>query len=342
MPKFSPFPKVKARTFTTMEEHNYQAVCDSIRQLEARISALQSENNALKLQSQSQSASSLFRIPDPIRIIPSFDGNKKQLTAWLTTVRRTLSLFTNNTTPPELLAIYEQTIINKIEGRARDTICVNGNPSTFEEAAEILQSVYGDRNTIATYQTQLWSMKMNESLNIHYKKVKEIMISMKSVARENDLYAKHWQAINHFLEQECLAAFINGLSKPYFGYAQTAQPNDLESAYAFLCRFQNAEKTKTQTQAVFEQNQSGKAFNNKKDKTSEKKFNSYSPKPQSDRQKPTPMDIDPTLRVSNRNKIFAHTTNNDEDSDSAEEVEQETPEQEEVNFQILSHENFPI
>lgn len=74
-------------------------------------------------------------------IIPGFDGKKKQLTAWLTTVKTTLDLCRNSVTP-EIFSVYEQTAINKIEGKARDTICVNGNPANFEEVAEILQNVY--------------------------------------------------------------------------------------------------------------------------------------------------------------------------------------------------------
>lgn len=98
------------------------------------------------------------------------------------------------------------------------------------------------------------------------------MVNMKSLARQNHTYATHWEAINQFLEQECLAAFINGLSKPYFGYAQTAQPADLEDAYAFLCRFQNAEKTKSQTQAAYDQ----QPHTSKYVKPSNKPFNKQS------------------------------------------------------------------
>jgi hypothetical protein len=33
------------------------------------------------------------------------------------------------------------------------------------------------------------------------------------------------------------------LRKPYFGYANAARPNDLEEAYAFLCKYHSNEKT---------------------------------------------------------------------------------------------------
>lgn len=137
----------------------------------------------------------------------------------------------------DVYSIYEQTIINKIEGKARDTICVNGDPTTFVEVAEILRAIYGDKNDMATYQTQLWSLKMEDSLNTYYKRTKEITQNMKSLAKQRQLYNNHWEAINDFLDQECLAAFINGLNKQYFGYAQASKPDGLESANAFLCKF---------------------------------------------------------------------------------------------------------
>lgn len=355
--KVQPFIKVCTRKFTKMDAVDLQALFNQIQNMEQRIAALQEENNNLRQQQQQlqeqrvqlqapvveNRRTDFYRIPDPIRTIPSYDGNKKQLSSWLSSARRTLNLFRPLVTA-ELLAVYEQAIINKIDGKARDTICVNGNPNTFEEAAEILLSVYGDRNNIATYQTQLWSLKMTDSLHIYYKRTKEIMINMKSLARQNETYNRHWEAINLFLEQECLAAFINGLSKPYFGYAQTAQPSDLETAYAFLCRFQNAERTKNQTQAAFDQQpQSSKSV-----KPANKPFNKQTdmqfparPRPMSDRQRPTPMEIDPSLR-SNQNKIFNH---NAEQNDSDEPAENNDTEDEldesDVNFQITPNHITP-
>lgn len=348
MRRFNPVPKVKPLRYheRNMEQVNLQAIFDQIQNLEHRLGALQVENNNLQqqqqqLQQQRQALvvedrrTDFFRIPDPIRMIPSFDGNKRQLSHWLDTARRALNLCRPHVAP-DLFAVYEQAVINKIEGKARDMICVNGNPTTFDEVAEILQSVYGDRNNIATYQTQLWSLKMTESLHIYYKKTKEIMVNMKSLAKQNPTYANHWDAINHFLEQECLAAFINGLSKPYFGYAQTAQPSDLENAYAFLCRFQNAEKTKSHTQAAFDQQPHG----SKNFKSSNKPFSKQSDtpstrhKPLSDRQKMTPMEVDPSLR----SRVYNHDAEQKNDDDthdthSEDDSEDEVSEQS-VNFQI--------
>lgn len=243
-----PFIKVKTRKFVNMEQVNLQQLYDNMVALEHRLNTLHLENNQLRGQNAAPAVrevaqADIFRIPDPIKSIPTFDGNKKQLSAWLATAERTLQLFRERVTP-DAFSIHEQTIINKVEGKARDTICVNGNPTTFAEVATVLRAIYGDRNDMSTYQTQLWTLKMDDSIHSYYKRTKEIIQNMKSLAKEKENYRNHWKAINEFLDQECLAAFINGLSRPYFGYAQASRPEDLENAYAFLCKFQNAEQTK--------------------------------------------------------------------------------------------------
>lgn len=221
--------------------------------------------------------------------------------------------------------MYEQSIINKITGEARDTLCSNGNPQTFDDAANVLLNSFGDKNTIATYQTQIWNMRMEES----HRKAKEMMVNIKSLAKEDVTYAAHWDAINQFIEKECLAAFINGLRKPYFGYAQTAQPQNLEAAYAFLCRFQCAETTKKFTNKTTDSPHFNKqtSKNNYRQNSEQNKSNFSKPqdnfqnnasgsqkfRAQSYRYKVSAMKIDPSLK-SRQNKIYNHDAQNGEEN----------------------------
>ena len=63
------------------------------------------------------------------------------------------------------------------------------------------------------------------------------------IAKQNEKYKNSWVAINSFIDETCLAAFIAGLSHPYFGYMQAARPESLEDSYAFLCKFKSHEST---------------------------------------------------------------------------------------------------
>lgn len=91
-----------------MEQINLQAIFEQIQSLEQRVGVLQAENNNLNdrvLQQQQQpqvnlvaaahagqAQDDIFKIPDPIKSLPTFDGKRNQATAWIQTVRRTLAL----------------------------------------------------------------------------------------------------------------------------------------------------------------------------------------------------------------------------------------------------------
>lgn len=186
----------------------------------------------------------LFRIPDPIKSIPAYDGSRKQLSSWLTTAENTLTIF-QPIVNEQVYAIYLQAVVNKIEGKAKDILCLAGTPMNFDEIKEILINAIGDRQELSTYKSQLWQNKMQDNTSVHryYQKTKEIIQNIKTLSKQNEKYRTHWDAINDFIEEDALAAFIAGLREPYFGYAQAARPKDLEDAYAFLCKFKSKEIT---------------------------------------------------------------------------------------------------
>lgn len=186
----------------------------------------------------------LFKIPDPIKSIPHYDGNRKQLHNWLKTAEDTLTIFENVVTEQQS-KIYFQAVLNKIEGKARDIICLAGDVNDISEVRTILCSALGDRQELSTYKSQLWRNSMSNDMTIfkYFQSTKEIIQKIKTLSKQNTLYNTHWEAINAFIDEDALAAFISGLRKPYFGYAQAAKPKDVEEAYAFLCKFTSNEKT---------------------------------------------------------------------------------------------------
>lgn len=209
----------------------------------------QSQGHASGNQNSTQQRSAtaletLFKIPDPIKSIPKFDGNRKQLISWLTTAENTLNVFKDLVSDGQY-DIFVTAVINKIEGKAKDIICLAGNPQNFEEVKEILTNALGDRQELTYYKSQLWQTKMTDNMSVHkyYNRCKEICQNIKSLAKQKQKYKDHWDAINAFIEEDALAAFLAGLKEPYFGYAQAARPDDMEAAYAFVCKFKCKETT---------------------------------------------------------------------------------------------------
>lgn len=79
----------------------------------------------------------IFKIPDPIKMLPTFDGNSKQLNHWLTTAEEALNAFENYVTPLQF-KMYVTAVTNKIQGKAKDIICLAGSPDDLTSIKEVL------------------------------------------------------------------------------------------------------------------------------------------------------------------------------------------------------------
>ena len=95
---------------------------------------------------------SLCKIPDPIKSLPKFDGIRKQLASWLNTAESTLQIC-HGIVSEQQVSIFITAVINKIEGRAKDIICLAGNPNNFLEIKEILLNALGDRQEFTYYKS---------------------------------------------------------------------------------------------------------------------------------------------------------------------------------------------
>lgn len=268
---------------------------------------------------------SLSRIPDPIKSIPSFDGNPKQLNAWVISAENTLKIF-KPLVPANVFAIYEQSVIHKLQGRAKDAICMAQYPQTFAEAKQILTSVLGDRQELSSYKSKLWRNKQNESMSVHkyYQKTQYLVERIKTLAKQDKDYASSWPAISKFIEQDALAAFVAGLNEFYFGHALAARPKSLEDAYAFLCEFTSSEK-------IARAEKKTENTNRQPRDQQYKKHNKDNNHKKDDKQLSEPMEVDPSIR--SRMTLNKRNVNTHEVDDSETDSEKEDENDCDVNFQ---------
>lgn len=287
----------------------------------------------------------LFKIPDPIKMLPTYDGNVKQLNAWLATAEETLNAFKDHVTPVQY-KMYVTAVTNKIQGRAKDAICLAGNPDNFANIKEILVNTLGDRQEISTYKCQLWQCKMTEGMSIarYYNKSKALVQNIKALAKQKDKYKNNWEVINDFIDEDALAAFIAGLSEPYFGYAQAARPRDVEDAYAFLCKFKSKEVAHNMTSDNFKKSfQRQKDFeykpNHKGPQTSTRNPNPVKPFKQFKTDEIEPMDATTTrsrLTINKRTINNHETINNDPEVEILEDSESENESDDELDLNFHS------
>lgn len=290
-----------------------------------------------QVQEQILRVEDFYRIPDPIKSLPIFDGNRKQLSAWLTTAEETLNLFKGRIND-YIFKMYVTAVTNKIEGKAKDILCLAGNPQEFDTIKDILTNALGDRQELSTYKCQLWQHKMTDGMSIHryYQRAKELIQCIKTLAKQNEAYKNNWAAINLFIDEDGLAAFIAGLKGTYFGHVQAARPKDIEDAYAFLCKFKSQEITaNSMTDRTFKPNkQPFKPDGPFKSGHSNNQKSVFSPQTETEKPKifqskynqSTPMEVDPSLRsrLTLNKKLINNTeleSTNNESVDEAENIE---------------------
>lgn len=311
-----------------------------ILQLEGAINLLAAQNRQLQQQNPRVDP---FRIPDPIKGLPSFDGNRKQLSQWLATARRTLDLFRD--VPDAQQQMYLQAVINKLEGKARDIVCIAGDITTFEEVQNILTHALGDKRDIASYKTALWQNRMTDKVNLHtyYKNAAETVQNIKNLARAKDLYRQHWEAVEAFIEEDALAAFLTGLSRYLFGHCQSAKPRDIREAYAFLCQFETNSEIRSKLPQGQQPHKSNK--NNQKNHNVNGESSHQQPARSGNfkmrtEDAPQPMEVDKSLQ-SRRTFNKKLVTNNLEANTDQEEEEEIPSEGEDFSIEINSLSSAP-
>lgn len=84
--------------------------------------------NQLQKKTLKSNAFTCFQIPDQIKIIPEFNGNRKETYAWVEDTQDTLDQFEEYELEPSYKQII-RVIKSKIVGEAREVLIASGNPT---------------------------------------------------------------------------------------------------------------------------------------------------------------------------------------------------------------------
>lgn len=316
----------------TLREVSMEQICEQLSAMEGYLqnlaerqgsleAAISERNNREQCPDESKeiphvhahtSRANFFTIPDPIKELPSFDGNRKQLMGWIAKVETTLNVF-RAIVPVDIFNLYEIAVSNKIIGRANDVLCQQGSPHDFETVKSILLKAFGEKvSAFSTYKSQLWQLKLSTNMSIHkyYSIHNDLVDKIKIIAKQNPIYRNNWEAINCFINEDALAAFIAGLSEEYYGHVQAAQPKDVEEVYNFLCML----KTKKDFGKVIEKND--KPTNNTYKLTSNQRYEKpHTEKKQSYHASKVVHD-EPMDTTTTRSKLTQRSVNNHETYES--------------------------
>ena len=181
----------------------------------------------------------LYRIPDPIKFLSEFSGNKKELNAWLEEVDELFQAFKvkgENGSPDTLNSAYLRAIKNKIKGDARTQLCANGNPNTIPGIKKVLLEQYGDQHDIATNLSALFHVRKGEQgQQKFFNTVKEVNTKLKANLQTNPLSACE------LIEMISVTKYLDNIGEPLASIIRSKGPKNLEDAYHFVVLNQNAE-----------------------------------------------------------------------------------------------------
>lgn len=184
------------------------------------------------------------KIPEPIKILPSFDGNEKGLHNWLAQVQAVLDVYH----PWRQNLFYQMwftAVRSKIIGKANEALITHNVPNNWIQIRECLIEVFGDRRDLSTLCQGISLLRQGKkSLNDFYEEVSSLDTDI-SIKVSNDVnYAAHQQAVMHFVRMLTRNSFIDGLNEPYSSYTRNYRPNTLSEAYKAALAQQQAEARK--------------------------------------------------------------------------------------------------
>ena len=181
-----------------------------------------------------------FRTPDPIKNLPTFDGNKRETQAWIQDTEKTLNLFKPYEDEP-LYAQILRAVKNKIIGNAREVLIAAGNPNEWSEIKEILENSYGDRRDLTSHIQSLFYVRQgNKSIVEYYNKIKTIDTAIKATALTLDEYKGASKAINKLISVMTLTRYVDGLDEQLSMHVRSYRPETLEAAYSITQEYSNA------------------------------------------------------------------------------------------------------
>lgn len=191
-----------------------------------------------------QEAVTMSKIPEPIKFLPSYDGNEKALHHWLATVEGCLAVyepFANNV----FYGMWFTTIRAKIVGKANEALITHNIPNNWALIRARLIEVFGDRRDLSTLCQGISLLRQGKkTLDIFYEEVNSLDTDISIKINQDPNYENHQNAVMHFVRMLTKNSFIDGLNEPYSSYTRNYRPDTLQDAYKAALAQQLAEARK--------------------------------------------------------------------------------------------------
>ena len=187
-----------------------------------------------------------LKIPDAIKYLPSFSGNKCSLYDFLNNVDEILDIVKDAEGSPYYNA-WLRAIRNKIVDQANDVLNTYGTSLSWAEIRCNLISHYSDKRSETSLIMDLHSLRQNESLETFYSQVIDILTHLTNLSSIHDKNCPEIRkAKSELYNKLCLNVFLAGLRDPIGQVVRSRNPTNIKEAFDFCLREQNIYYTRNQ------------------------------------------------------------------------------------------------
>lgn len=185
----------------------------------------------------------ILRIPDAIKEIPTFSGNKHELRNFIDHVDEVVNICEPIYPDPNQKKIITRTLRSKIKGDASNVLEMYSASGTWQLMKDCLTEHYTDKEDEGTLIKELNSLSQrNDDIDTYFARVSSV------VNRLNSWLATHTpvntlqvvtEAKRHWYLQLALTAFLTGLKEPLATIIRTRDPKTLQAARSHCLAEQN-------------------------------------------------------------------------------------------------------
>lgn len=203
------------------------------------------DNNFLELFQESSDKDKMteslseLKIPDAVKDLPTYDGNKNTLFDFIANVEDILVIIRDLLGQPQGKIIL-RAIRNKIINQANEVLNMYGTPLVWEDIKANLILHYSDKRNETSLIKDLHSLKQGyDPLEVFYAKIIETFSTIINHINVHETESNVIISKKALYSEMCLNIFLSGLREPLGSITRATRPTTLMEAFNFCLKEAN-------------------------------------------------------------------------------------------------------
>jgi len=191
--------------------------------------------------------SELDKIPDIVRSLREFSGNKSEYSSWKKSVARVLKIYEGRIGSPKYYGII-LAIRNKITGQADAVLESYNTPLDWTAISKCLTSHFADKRDLKTLEYQLYALAQgNNTIVEFYQTVYQQLSLILNQVSNMDVSQETIQSLTTMYREKALDTFVRGLNGNLAQLLAIKEPHDLGHALHLCSLLENQTTRNNQT-----------------------------------------------------------------------------------------------